>query len=116
MIGTIEIKHEGTAREVIYVRHESARYDEPVRDVIWWRVRRVQRNPYRPAWPKSGDRVESSGHDDWHGPGYSVWFPGYQTGRTAVEPIPRPKVRAGIETRYRYGRWEKLLKKGWVPA
>lgn len=31
------------------------------------------------------------------------------------EPIPPPKTR--VETRYRYGRWEKYLKsKGWVPA
>ena len=33
-----------------------------------------------------------------------------------VEPVPMPKVRKGIETRYRNGRWEKLLKKGWVAA
>src|SRR5688572_25756657 len=34
------------------------------------------------------------------------------------EPIPCPKVRRGIETRWNgtYGRWEKLLKVGWVPA
>ena len=32
-------------------------------------------------------------------------------------PIPRPKVRVGVETRYRDGRWEKLLKaRGWVAA
>lgn len=30
------------------------------------------------------------------------------------EPIPCPKVRKGVETRYRYGHWEKLLKSGWV--
>ena len=30
-------------------------------------------------------------------------------------PVPPPKVRAGIETRYRRGQWEKYLKsKGWV--
>ena len=32
-------------------------------------------------------------------------------------PVPPPKVRAGIETRYRRGQWEKYLKsKGWVAA
>jgi hypothetical protein len=32
-------------------------------------------------------------------------------------PIPPPKVRAGIETRYRNGQWCKLLKsRGWVTA
>jgi hypothetical protein len=31
--------------------------------------------------------------------------------------IPPPKVRAGIEIRYRSGHWQKYLKaKGWVPA
>jgi hypothetical protein len=34
-----------------------------------------------------------------------------------VTPIPCPKVRAGIQTRYRNGRWEKYLKSaGWVAA
>ena len=36
--------------------------------------------------------------------------------RTESEPLPCPKVRKGIETRYRNGRWEKRLKTGWVPA
>lgn len=36
--------------------------------------------------------------------------------RTEVEPIPCPKVRKGIETRYRQGRWEKCLKTGWTAA
>jgi hypothetical protein len=31
-------------------------------------------------------------------------------------PIVMPKVRAGIETRYYRGRWEKLLKTGWKAA
>jgi hypothetical protein len=34
-----------------------------------------------------------------------------------TEPYPCPKVRKGIETRYRDGRWEKYLKSsGWQPA
>lgn len=33
------------------------------------------------------------------------------------KPIPCPKVRAGIETRFHRGAWEKYLKsKGWVTA
>jgi hypothetical protein len=35
---------------------------------------------------------------------------------TEREPLPCPKVRKGTETRYCQGRWEKLLRKGWVPA
>jgi hypothetical protein len=34
-----------------------------------------------------------------------------------TEPIAAPKVRKGIETRYRDGRWQKYLKsEGWVTA
>jgi hypothetical protein len=37
--------------------------------------------------------------------------------KTIEQEIPCPKVRKGIETRYRYGKWEKYLKtRGWVPA
>ncbi len=35
--------------------------------------------------------------------------------RTETEPIPRPPAR-GKELRYRDGRWQRLLKKGWVPC
>ena len=35
---------------------------------------------------------------------------------TYVKPYPCPKVRKGIETRYHYGQWQKLLKSGWVSA
>jgi len=35
---------------------------------------------------------------------------------TITEPIPCPKVRKGIETRYRNGVWEKELKSGWITA
>jgi hypothetical protein len=31
-------------------------------------------------------------------------------------PIPCPKVRAGIETRWHNGQWQKLLKTGWRNA
>lgn len=45
-----------------------------------------------------------------------------QSGRTVAiatetTDYPCPKVRTGIETRYRQGRWEKYLKSaGWVAA
>lgn len=35
---------------------------------------------------------------------------------TESAPLPCPKVRKGIETRYRQGRWEKCLRTGWVAA
>jgi hypothetical protein len=35
---------------------------------------------------------------------------------TEVVPIVCPKVRKGISTRYRLGRWEKGLRSGWTVA
>lgn len=43
---------------------------------------------------------------------------GPQTKAIHVEsrPVPRPKVRRGTEIRWRYGKWEKCLRNGWVSA
>jgi hypothetical protein len=35
---------------------------------------------------------------------------------TEEVPIPCPKVRRGIQTRFRDGCWSKLLKRGWILA
>jgi hypothetical protein len=35
---------------------------------------------------------------------------------TESAPLPCPKVRKGMETRYRNGRWEKYTAKGYVTA
>ena len=35
---------------------------------------------------------------------------------TREEPIPCPRVRKGIKTRWESWHWQKLLKQGWVPA
>lgn len=32
------------------------------------------------------------------------------------EEVPRPKVRKNIQVRWKDGRWEKLLREGWVSA
>lgn len=40
-----------------------------------------------------------------------------ETAEQTVDDLPCPKVRKGIETRYRYGKWEKYSKReGWVTA
>jgi hypothetical protein len=33
--------------------------------------------------------------------------------RVETVPVERPKVRKGIELKWRYGKWQKLLKTGW---
>lgn len=42
--------------------------------------------------------------------------PKTESTKADIVPIPCPKVRSGIKTRYRYGKWEKELKSGWCSA
>lgn len=55
--------------------------------------------------------------------GNGSWFNGSlaQGGSTPsiiqeTRPVPAPKVKAGTPTRWRDGRWEKQLTRGWVAA
>jgi hypothetical protein len=51
--------------------------------------------------------------------GLKVWTNPNAEGKILEErQIPRPKVRAGVEVRWydMERRWEKLTRKGWVPA
>lgn len=98
-----------------FVRYETTFENEPIRQVLFWRVERVTRSPYTGAFPEHGDIVMSSG-DEWHGKGYSVYVLGSRQAdkieRTAVECPPT----RGKPTRWYRGRWEKLMAKGWIPA
>jgi hypothetical protein len=105
----------------VFVASTERQYFNPVEYTVLWRVTRVARSPYRPGFPADGDVLQdvgsSCGVANYHGDGYSVHFPSTQKACESSErPIPPPKVRAGIEVRYTSGRWEKLLRKGWVAA
>jgi hypothetical protein len=116
MQGTIMVESE----RAIYVRYESTRYSEPVRDTMFWRVVSVERSPLAmgdQGWPKQGDAVRYSSGGSWNGPKYTV-----RTGdgctkaeRHDVETVPCPPTR-GKQSRWHEGRWEKLMAKGWVTA
>lgn len=54
--------------------------------------------------------------DDGTMPAWRFACPDRPAESVSRTPIPCPKVRSGIETRYRHGAWEKLLKTGWVLA
>lgn len=103
----------------IYVKYSTTLESEPTRRTLWWKVDVVLPQPWSSArrWPEIGDEVTSvSGSDEWRATGYSVSFPGNrQAEKVECEPVPCPKTR-GKEARWRNGRWEKLLAKGWVPA
>lgn len=104
------------------VRWAMSQSSEPIMTVQWFPIHYTRRDTY-------ADLIGL--HAEWRGDGrYSVYAPGgfwmdfgtidgAKTASIAVEnlPIPCPKVRAGIETRYRDGRWQKYLKtRGWIDA
>jgi hypothetical protein len=113
VIGVIRVRGES-----VFVEYTAAQYTRPQRVVMLWRVRNVARCPYSPRWPQEGDEVTSGDSSDvWSGRGYSVSFPGdAQAEETRTEEIPPPRVRAGTETRWARGQWEKRTAKGWVAA
>ena len=117
---------------------------DPVIRTFWWKV--LQTSGWLPCYfrPDSGgdhcldcgqyqdsaahdvspDARRVSGHDGRYGgqlrtgPRYTVTIdPRAQAVKIEHTPIPCPKVRAGVPTRYRGGAWEKYLKSaGWVSA
>ena len=113
----------------ILVREETVMQYEPTIMVHYWPTRFCRRDldqsclgePDRKAGEIEVFKGSGCGH------GYSLKFPGCgfwsesplqgdsKAVRVETMPFPCPKVRKGIETRYRHGTWQKLLKtKGWV--
>lgn len=115
----------GTLRRIDgkwYVDHSYSMHDEPTLCTVRWPVTDfARRGSYGPA-PEPVDGLEMT-HESGHGAQWQAYkHGGYliavtpDQGEAIKTPIPCPKVRAGIETRYAYGKWEKALKSGWVPA
>ncbi len=118
LIGTL-VMH-GTPA-ALHVRYASTRYSEPVEDVLYWKVVRIQRNAYNMDVPVIGDVVQSSPHTGglWFVTSRSSGEVSTGTGSTQAAyresvPFPCPPVRKGLQTRYLDGEWQKLLKSGWV--
>ena len=109
---------------VLYVRYTDTLWTEPVSIAVFYRIVDLAA-----AWggfggrPEEGDTVRSSRGDRWTafdaktGREAGVVFtenePTLKHGERT--PVPPPPAR-GKELRWRDGRWEKLLKKGWVPV
>lgn len=65
-----------------------------------------------------GEYLVSDPNNPYNKKGYLYLLNGGSTRPIKYEtfPIPCPKVRKGIETKWLQGRWAKLLKSGWVSA
>ena len=111
----------------ILIREVTAKHDRPENMVHFWPTRFTHwdlDNPCGEAYDVADIEVQKCSSN-----GYSLKFPscGFWSDtplandakavRVETEPRPCPKVRKGIETRYRYGTWQKCLKtRGWVTA
>lgn len=104
----------------LYFVNRSNRYGEPVQDVMKWKVEgAVARVPEDRIGQQFHLRQSVNRHvaSIPNGPyGYvELWIGGQQVADIQeAQPIPAPKVRVGVSTRYRNGVWEKELKRGWV--
>ena len=114
----------------ICVREEFSWHSEAKGNVYFWATRfgtyDLQR--FDGGEPHAASEVEvRAGCSQRYGfslrfPGMGLWCDCPHAGDTkAVKvetfDIPCPKVRAGLPTRFRDGRWQKCLKsQGWVPA
>ncbi|HXJ56444.1 MAG TPA: hypothetical protein VNU68_07240 [Verrucomicrobiae bacterium] len=119
MSGTYRIDwHDGW----LCVVYTDSEWSNPVRYAHWWPAERGPREDYAEliGKPTSVHNGEFSARRWENGPWFSSrLLNGGQTQpiRTDRTPVLCPKVRAGIETRYRDGQWQKHLKTaGWVPA
>lgn len=110
------------------VRDSYNEYSEPKQRVLYWPVNReASRQRAIEVFPEieSGTELHKAGEVYQFYRGYGSYSPvirlenGERTEAIKVETldIPAPKVRKGIEVRFRNGSWEKYLKsEGWVIA
>lgn len=107
----------------LYVLYTSDEYSEPFRQSIWWRVLETRGTGYGER-PEAGDIATSSGGGEWRtrnpSTHRSTGSVSIGTGSTQAETVERvsipPPTAGGKELRWRDGRWEKLMARGWTPA
>jgi hypothetical protein len=111
----------------LYVRYETTLYHEPTRQVLYWAVL-VDRSCGSDALDGEpvvshldlvyGTRWQVAPDSDRFWRIKDLWVTTAKGDAAYVErsTVDKPKVRAGVETRWNDGRWEKLLRKGWVAA
>jgi len=102
----------------LYVLYTYNEFAEPFRQRFWWRVREVHRSPYHVVDPTPEDEVIYQREGRWKaGNRYTVVT---GQGNQEAELVERERVlpppSRGKELRWNDGRWERLLRTGWVPA
>lgn len=119
LVGTIDYR-DGW----LCLKYVSPKFDVPELMTEWWGIERVFPGD-RETLDLTGAYAAMSGRTVSFrmGTGPSAaWardrvVPNQPAVAVEVVPLPCPRVRKGIETRYRRGRWEKYLQtRGWVPA
>lgn len=105
---------------VLYTYDESS---EPFRQYMWWRVLETRGTGYGER-PEAGDIAASSGGGGWRTRNStthrSTGTVSTGTGSTPAEAVERvsilPPAAGGKQLRWRDGRWERLLARGWTSA
>lgn len=113
-------------RGALFVLYESTSDGRPELHRMWWRVVSLTGNPYSAERPSPGDVATYRGEGTWsthHGETHRTTGSvctgsgSAPASSTEIVPVPVPRVRAGIETRWHQGEWQKYTKaKGWVRA
>lgn len=116
MTGTVRKAGDGWTIEHSYTAQET-----PERITVTWRVLASARSGAVAFAPELRDELEIRfvTDDRWeaYASGGYLMLTTEHEGAVSRTPVPCPRVRAGVETRYRHGRWEKLTKRaGWVAA
>lgn len=106
------------------IREEDNWTDEPVKVITWWPI-------YQDSLASLNSMELLDKECTYEGSGvYNIRIAPYQYRRAALSQggstlpiatervaIPAPKVRKGVQIRYRHGSWMKYLKsEGWVIA
>jgi hypothetical protein len=102
----------------LYVLYTYDEFTEPFRQRLWWRVLEVHRSPYHAVDPAPDDEVTYQREGRWKaGNRYTVvtGSGGREADLVERERVLPPPSR-GKELRWNDGRWERLLRTGWVAA
>jgi hypothetical protein len=117
--------------QAYYVRAQYAGYNVPEMHANYYKVVRVTADPYRPM-PDLAEAIAAHGYAELQDRGqgnYCLSVGTFSRCYLAIDysacaeyiddyPVPCPKVRKGIQTRWNnQGYWEKYLKaEGWIRA
>ena len=107
----------------LYVLYTYDEFTEPFRQFIWWRVLETRGSGYGER-PEVGNIATSADGGQWRTRNSttqrSTGTVSTGSGSTQAEMVERvsipPSAAGGKELRWRDGRWERLLAKGWTPA